>query len=203
MGAIQLFRRNRIMAATQPLRNKQEARDLAFYYLNKGKIRNYVLIVLGLCTALRISDLLRLRWDDVYDFEKGCVKHSIGIVEKKTRKPKTIALNQAAVSALALFATSSARKGRFLIENPNTLNAISRIQAYRIIRAAAEALCLQVRVSCHSLRKTFGYHAWKNGTSPVVIMEIYNHSSLETTRRYLGVSQDDKNKVYLGLDLLA
>ena len=191
------------MAATQPLRSKNEARALANYYLDLGKIRNYVLIVLGLCTALRISDLLRLRWDDVYDFKNKRVKHSIDIVEKKTRKHKAIALNRAAVSALTLLAASSAREGCFLIENPRTQNAISRIQAYRIIRAAAEALCLKVRVSCHSLRKTFGYHAWQDGTSPVVIMEIYNHSSLETTRRYLGVSQDDKNKVYLGLDLLA
>ena len=107
------FRRNHIMAATQPLRNKHEARALAMYYLNKGKIRNYVLIVLGLCTALRISDLLRLRWDDVYDFKKGRVKRSIDIVEKKTRKPKTIALNHSAASALTLLAASSAQQGRF------------------------------------------------------------------------------------------
>jgi len=83
--------------------------------------------------------------------------------------------------------------------NEQTGKAISRIQAYRIIRAAAEALRLPNRVSCHSLRKTLGYHAWKGGVSPAVIMEIFNHSSLSVTRRYLGVSQDDKNSVYLGL----
>jgi site-specific recombinase XerD len=87
----------------------------------------------------------------------------------------------------------------FLFENPNTKLAISRVQAYRVIRAAAEAINLQFRVSCHSLRKTFGYHAWKSGVSPVVIMEIYNHSSFAVTRRYLGVSQDDKDEVYRSL----
>jgi hypothetical protein len=34
-------------------------------------------------------------------------------------------------------------------------------------------------------------------------MEIYNHTSFAVTRRYLGISQDDKDKVYLGLDISA
>ena len=74
--------------------------------------------------------------------------------------------------------------------------AISRIQAYRIIRSDAEALDFRSKVSCHSLRKTFGYHAWKNGVSPAVLMEIFNHSIFAVTRRYLGVTQDDKDEVY-------
>ena len=191
------------MATTQPIRNKHEVRELATYYLKRGQLRNHILIVLGVHTALRISDLLRLRWDDVYDFERGSVRVSIEIVEKKTGKAKIIALNPAAISALAMFAVQTARCGHFLIENPRTQKAISRIQAYRLIRDAAEALAFQNRVSCHSLRKTFGYHAWKGGVSPAVIMEIYNHSSLAVTRRYLGVTQDDKNAVYLELMLMA
>ena len=188
------------MATTQPIRNKHQVRELAMYYLKRGEIRNHVLIVLGVHTALRISDLLRLRWEDVYDFERGRVRSSIDLIEKKTRKSKTIALNKSAISALTLYAKTAAVMGRFLIENRLTQKAISRIQAYRIIRAGSETLGFQNRVSCHSLRKTFGYFAWKNGVSPAVIMEIYNHSSLSVTRRYLGVTQDDKNEVYLGLE---
>ena len=190
------------MATTQPIRNKRQVRELADYYFKRGQLRNYTLIVLSVHSALRISDLLRLTWDDVYDFEKNCVRSHIELIEKKTGKPKTIALNKAAVKAISGHARQSARTGRFVIENRHTKKAISRVQAYRIIRAAAEALQFQIRVSCHSLRKTFGYHAWKGGVSPAVIMEIYNHSSLSVTRRYLGVTQDDKNEVYLTLQLL-
>ena len=191
------------MATTQPIRDKNKVRQLAAYYLNRGEIRNHVLIILGVNTALRISDLLRLTWDCVYDFEQQSVRESITLVEMKTHKEKTIALNHSAISALTLLASSVAGQGRFIIENPRTGRAISRIQAYRLIRAAAEALKFHERVSCHSLRKTLGYHAWKQGVALAVIMEIYNHSSLAVTRRYLGVTQDEKDAVYLGLDLTA
>lgn len=184
------------MATTQPIRSKNQIRELAGFFLQKGQIRNYVLIILGVHTALRISDLLRLTWDDVFDFERLCVRARVNVREKKTGKTKSIALNKVATKALSMFAALSARSGCFLIENPRNGRAISRIQAYRLIRAASEALRFNDRASCHSLRKTFGYHAWKNGTHPVVIMDIFNHSSLEVTRRYLGVSQDDKDDVY-------
>jgi len=188
------------MAAAQPIRNKHQVRELAEYYLRKGQFRNYVLVTLGLYTALRISDLLNLRWEDVYDFENKCVLDTINIIEQKTKKPKTIALNKAIVRALSLYAATAAIKGKPIIQNQRTEKAISRIQAYRLIRAACEALKFKYRVSCHSLRKTFGYHAWQSGISPVVIMDIYNHSSFAVTRRYFGVTQDDRNKVYLSMD---
>jgi integrase len=191
------------MAATEPIRSKGQVRALAGYYLKRGELRNHVLIVMGVHTALRISDLLRLRWEDVYDFQRNRVRGSLALTEKKTGKAKIVALNANAVRALALYAAKRAEPGRVLMENKRTGRAISRIQAYRLIRAASEALEFQGRVSCHSLRKTFGYHAWKSGVSPAVIMEIYNHSSLAVTRRYLGVTQDDKNAAYLCLDFSA
>ena len=187
------------MATTQPIRSKDEVSKLLDYFLISGRLRDHILVVLSIYTALRISDILRLNWNDVYDFERKCVRKSISITEKKTGKSKIIALNKRAVSALKLLAVSSAAPGHILIENKRTGKAISRIQAYRIIRDAAEAIAMQSRVSCHSLRKTFGYHAWKGGASPAVIMDIYNHSSLDVTKLYLGISQDDKNDVYMGL----
>ena len=188
------------MSTNQPIRDKKEVRELAEYYLELGQLRNHVLIVLGIHTALKVSGILRLRWDDVYDFENERVLTSIDLVDKRTGKTLNIALNSYATKALTLFAAESAEPGRFLMENPNTGNAISRIQAYRIIRSASEELKLENRASCHTLHKTFGYHAWKSGVSPAVILEIYNHSSLSVMRKYLGVTQEDINAVYLGMN---
>ena len=182
------------MSATQPIRNKHQVRELADYYLKRGELRNHLLIVMGVHTALRISDLLRLKWEDVYDFNHGRIRESVTITEKKTGKSKLVVLNKAIITALRR-CLRNAKHGECLMKSRKG-GAISRIQAYRLIRTAAEALSFTTRVSCHSLRKTFGYHAWKSGASPAVIMEIYNHSDFAVTRRYLGVTQDDKNEVY-------
>jgi integrase len=188
---------------TEPIRNSRQVRELADFYLKRNRLRNHCLIVLGVYTALRIGDLLRLTWDDVYDFGRRRVHKNISLIEQKTGKTKSVALNRHAIRALARYAKQAACPGAALIANARTGRPISRVQAYRIVRDAAEELSLPGRVSCHSLRKTFGYHAWKCGVSPAVIMDIYNHSSFAVTRRYLGVSQDDRNEVYLLLDFTA
>ncbi len=190
------------MAATEPIRDKKEFEALAKYFLDKGQLRNYVLVVMGAYTALRISDLLRLKWADVYDEQRGEFRSHITVTEQKTRKTKTIALNKRLLAALQMFFPQ--RQGEFLFASRrNKEKAISRVQAWRIINGAVAALGLKGKIACHSLRKTWGYHAWTSGeVSPVVIMEIYNHSNYEVTKRYLGVSQDDLDRAYLKMDLL-
>lgn len=189
------------MAATEPIRNKHELKKFAGYYLKRGQLRNYLLIVMGIHTALRISDLLRLKWSDLYDTEKKTFLAHVTITEKKTGKTKTIALNKQILTALRLYFPH--RRGEFIFaSNRKSGKAISRVQAWRIIHAAAMAIGIKGKISCHSMRKTWGYHAWKSRkVSPVVIMAIYNHSNFEVTKRYLGVEQDDLDKAYLGMEL--
>ena len=56
-------------------------------------------------------------------------------------------------------------------------------------------------ISTHSMRKTWGYWAYKSGTSLALIMEALNHSSITNTRKYLGITQDDLDNVYMSLNL--
>ena len=189
------------MAATEPIRSKNELKALSNYFLQRGQIRNYVLVVLGACTALRISDLLRLRWVDVYDSKQEMFRERVAVTEQKTGKTKTIALNKQVIRALCLYFPY--KRGDFIfVSNRRDGKAISRVQAWRIIHAAAEAVHLTGKIACHSLRKAWGYHAWTSqAVSPVVIMEIYNHSSYKITRRYLGVDQDDLDRAYMEMEL--
>jgi len=186
------------MKLTEPIRNKQQVREIIDYYLKRGQIRNHLLIVMGIFTPLRISDILRLTWDDVYDFKNNRVRTKITVTEKKTGKSKITALNIKIVTALNRF-ISEAKPGAFLFENKQTGKPISRIQAYRLIRAAGEAVGIEQIVACHSLRKTYGYHNYMRGIKIEVLMKAYNHSSPAITLLYIGITQDDVDEANLGL----
>jgi integrase len=189
------------MKTVEPIRNPKDVRKFLNYFKRHGQMRNHLLATIGIYTALRISDILNLSTNDVYDFGndgKPTIRTHIRLVEQKSKKPKCIALNKKIIAALKAY-IPEATPNTPLIINPNTGRAISRIQAYRIIRAAATAVGIRFNVSCHSLRKTFGYAAWKKGFSPVVLMGIYNHSAMVITQRYLGVAQDDFDAVYMAL----
>ena len=188
------------MAMAEPIRDKKELKKIVEYYLKMGQLRNYVLVVMGVHTALRISDLLSLTWNDVYDSEQDKFCSHITLTERKTGKEKTLALNKAVITALKLYLPY--KRGDFIFaNNRKDAAAISRIQAYRVIKSASEAIRTTARISCHSLRKTFGYHAWRKGVAAVLLMDIFNHTSYDVTRRYLGISQDDRDKVYLEMAL--
>ena len=182
------------MATTEPIRDKNQLRELMSYFKNTDR-RNHVLVNMGINTALRISDILSLKTDDVYDYKGRRVRKTIHLKEQKTGKSKTIAVNNQLAKALDLYFPLTS-PGQALISNSRTGKALTRTQAYRIIRDAGADLGIG-HISCHSLRKTFGYHSWKSGTPTAVIMEIYNHSNFEVTRRYLGVAQDDKDEAYM------
>ena len=182
--------------AADPIRDKNELKALADFYFRRGELRNYVLVVLGVHTALRISDLLQLKWTDLYDYDRGCMRDHLAVVEQKTGKRRIIALNREALRALSLYFKH--HKGEYVFSNHRKHeNHISRVQAWRILRAAVKALRLTGHISCHSLRKTWGYFAWSRaGISPEVIMTVFNHSDFRITLRYLGVQQDDLDQAY-------
>ena len=88
------------MAATEPIRDKKQFKALAEYFLAKGELRNYTMVVMDAYTLLRISDLLRLKWSDVYDEERQEFRTRIYVTEKKTGKEREIPLHPHVLGAL-------------------------------------------------------------------------------------------------------
>lgn len=191
------------MNSTHPIKKSEDLENFKKYYLDvKPNLRNELLIVLGLNTVLRISDILSLEWHFVYDFKKEEYKNYIIIMEQKTGKVSQIYLNSNVLKALSDYRDFLTQEkeviepNTYLFKHTNKNIPISRTQAFRIIKEAADYYKIPGIISCHSLRKTFGYHAWKQGVSPALLIEVFNHSSFSITKRYLGIGQEDKDRIF-------
>jgi len=53
-------------------------------------------------------------------------------------------------------------------------------------------------IGTHTLRKTFGYWAYKDGKDLSLIQKLLNHASPAVTLAYIGITQDELDDVYLG-----
>ncbi len=192
------------MSTTQPIRDKEQLQKFKDYYKNvKPNPRNHMLIVIGLNSALRISDLLRLSYGDFFDFSKEKWKAHIVIKEKKTGKVNRIYVNREISGIINEYIdiTQKTACDWLFDSRQHKPQPLSRYQAFRIIKEAADYAGLGPEISCHSLRKTFGYYAWKQGTPPALLMNIYNHSTYQITKRYLCIDQDDKDSVFEKIDI--
>jgi site-specific recombinase XerD len=69
------------------------------------------------------------------------------------------------------------------------------------LNSAAERVGITESIGCHTLRKTFGYHAYKAGVDLTLLQSIFNHSAQSVTLRYIGIIQDDIDNVYDALNL--
>lgn len=189
------------MISVDPIRNEQKIQTMKSYLKGKN-VRDHALFVVGINIALRITDLLALKWGDVLD-KKGKFKE-IRLFEGKTKKERRIQLNRPSQRALAelLGSLDSYSMDDYLFQSrEGAQKPLSRQQALNILKDAAKAVGIQDNVGTHSLRKTWGYHAWKKGFSPAIIMETLNHSNLTVTKRYLGIRQDDINDLYETLEI--
>lgn len=197
------------MNTAQPIRSEEDLAHIKEYYRAvRPNGRNYLFIIMGLNTALRVSDVIQLKWKDVYDFPAGACREHISLEEQKTGKATIILLNHSVKTAIREYRefldgrNVSVREEDYLFGSYGHGDShISRVQAFRIIRQAAQDCGIEGVISCHSLRKTLGYHAWKQGVQPVMLMNIFNHSSFQITQRYLGIEQDDRDDIFRNIKI--
>ncbi len=190
------------MNTVEPIRDKNKINLMKIILKNKS-IRNYLLFTLGINTGLRISDLLKLKISDVVD-PKGKIRDNIYIREKKTSKEKVFSLNKTVKDSVKEYLGSLDKYELdwYLLKSKKGENRpISRIQAYDILNGAADEVGIKDKIGTHTLRKTFGYHARIKGVGIEILQRIFNHSAPGITMRYIGISQDEMDDVYLDLNL--
>jgi integrase len=166
------------------------------------RLLDYLLVATGCYFGLRIKDLLDLSWSDVID------KNEFTVTESKTGKKRLITLNINVKEVLQhVYKSRNGKRGfsddDFLFVNrwndKLTIQYVNR----RLHDIFAE---YNVRVgngSSHTLRKTFGKRVWEmdgqSEKSLVYLSEIFSHSSINTTKRYIGIVQQNIENIYLNL----
>lgn len=177
------------MNFVQPIRDPDVIQQIEIYLKEKSE-RDYILFLLGIYTALRISDILNLKVKDL----KG--KDFLVIREKKTRRKKnngrSIELNPALKRELKKFLIDKPNH-EYVIKSRNGKNKpITRERAYMILKEVAKEFNVD-SLGCHSMRKTLGYHLYQQTKDVVLVQKALNHEDPEYTLRYIGIEQDQVN----------
>ena len=193
----------------QPIRSKKDLED-CFTFLKREidkfdfethmkqkeiKVRNYFLVYLGINIGLRISDLRLIK---VGSIKKGFIQ----LREQKTSKIQQIHVNQDVIDKLKkeyinvynLDDEAYLFKSRKGYNNP-----ISRQGAASILNKISMELNWTFPFNTHSLRKTFGFHYYKETNNIVGLQKMFNHKDTQTTLIYIGMIQaqvDEERKKF-------
>lgn len=188
------------MEFVEPIRDRKKIYDMKKYL--QGNKRDYLFFVLGINSALRVSDLLNLKFEDLINEKLAPLEH-IKLKETKTGKHNKIAISNGVKKAIISY-VQDFYKGNLedyvFYSRKGKNKPLQRAMAWKIIKSTADAVGVK-DIGTHSLRKTWAYHSFKAGTDIVIIQDMLNHSSAAITLRYIGITQDEKDRAILSLDL--
>ncbi len=188
-----------VKTTVEPIRDWDKIQEIKSLLLSEEKYRDWLMFTLGLNFALRISDLLKLRVSDVYDNDMY-PKNRIILREKKTGKENILTITNGSRESLVQYhkVTRLKYSDDFLFKSRQGGNRpIDRVQAYRILNILVHRVGLKdINVGTHSMRKTWGYFAYKKfNLSLDDIMLKLNHQSIQSTKRYIGLTQEEKQEI--------
>ena len=193
------------MNYVDPIKDIKIINKMKRLMLKHGKINEYSVFVIGINTGLRISDILLLKWDDVLD-DSDNIADKLRIKEKKTGKTKIFPLNTAAKEALNKVKKQlkNFEYDEYVFKSKSNRTKSKstpwrRQYVWDFLQTYAHLAGFTGNIGTHTLRKTFGYHAYTNGVSLELIQKIFNHSSPGITLRYIGITQQEIDDVYLNI----
>ena len=166
--------------------------NLVHRLFRDGNFKMSLLFGCGIFFGLRISDLLQLTWSMLLDDTQ------FELIEKKTQKRREVKINanfQKHIKECYI---------KLSIKDPNEkcfLNPRGKIYTVQHINVLFKQIKkiygLKIRnFSTHSCRKIFGRHVYESASSNgelalVMLAELFNHSSITITRRYLGIRREE------------
>ena len=162
-----------------------------------------LLISVGVFTGLRVSDLLQLKFNQFVgtDF--------LDIIEKKTKKDRRIKINTDLKDIIERIKIKMivTDDDQFIFVNKYGTKPIDKSYVNVKLKELLKKydINLEGNVSSHMFRKTLGNRALKlnnySNESIILLMELFNHSSPITTKRYLGVRSSEIESIYDSLKL--
>jgi len=153
--------------------------------------RDKLLFLIGINTGLRVNDIVKLKIKDV-------MKDMFYISEGKTYKKREINISMLRTEIDKYIKGRQADEYLFKSQKGN--KHITTTQVYRILASAGDYVGFDY-IGTHTMRKTFGYHHYKQYKDVAILQEIFNHDAPSVTRRYIGIRQDEINESLNGFRL--
>ena len=197
----------RTNGAADPIKDLQ-TRNAIMQKLGEGKYgtRNKMIFILGVSSGRRCGDLLNMQRKEVWDDVGNCVSNCVRYLDKKTSRYMNFYLPEYVRNALQQYIIESG------INNPKDYIFPSRkenkkgtpvldVRSYcRILRNIKKDLNLDIRLSTHSMRKTFGYVSFRQFGADFTTAAL-GHYSMKNTARYIGLDQEYLQEKYQSLDI--
>jgi len=186
------------MKGCRPLRDREVLRILGMLR-GRYAARDRALVLLGIKSGFRISELLSLRLGDV--IQHGRLVDRV-TVRRRNMKGKlsgrTVFLHPEARKALLrwlgeLEQDDLWREDTFLfLSGKGDNRPITRIHAYRLLKNAFEANRMQGVLATHSLRKTFAHKIYERlGKDLLKTQMALGHKSITSTVQYLSFREEE------------
>jgi len=163
-----------------------------------GDYKFSLLISCGCYLGLRISDLLQLRWSDLLNNE------FCEVIEKKTKKHRKITINPELKEIIKrIYLEVDADEEQYIFVNRFGKKPISVQHVNSKLKDIFSHYNINGQYSSHFMRKSLGRQVWtKNNYSEqalILLSQLFNHSSVKTTRIYLGIRDEEISNLYLSV----
>ena len=163
--------------------------------LPEGQRNRAMLEVLYSC-GLRVSELITLRYSDVY-FDEGFIK-----VEGKGSKQRLVPISDTAIREIKNYLLDRngvvVKKGfEDILFLSRRGTALSRIMVFHIIKQQTEMAGVHKNVSPHTFRHSFATHLLEGGANLRAIQDMLGHEKITTTEIYTHIDRQFLRKEIL------